>query len=113
MGPSIGVNQHRHVAIGFMRAKLQMKIATGIDEVVEEENELDVFDAQAGHSSEVAVNYARSHFDFKSLSSEMVQEFLKCSAQWQNLLGELKGKGCGSVYYLIMDLTEDMYRHSL
>jgi hypothetical protein len=96
MGVSIGVSLYRHVAIGFMRAKLQMKIATGIDEVFEEEQELDLFDAQAGHSSQVAANYARSQFDFKSLSSDLVQEFLRCSVEWQMLLG--KEKGCGSVF---------------
>jgi hypothetical protein len=96
MGVSIGVSLYRHVAIGFMRATLHMKIATGIDEVFEEEQELDLLDAQAGHSSEVAANYARSQFDFKSLSSDLVQEFLRCSVEWQMLLG--KEKGCGSVF---------------
>jgi hypothetical protein len=96
MGVNIGVSLYRHVAIGFMRATLHMKIATGIDEVFEEEQELDLLDAQAGHSSEVAANYARSQFEFKSLSSDLVQEFLRCSVEWQMLLG--KEKGCGSVF---------------
>jgi hypothetical protein len=88
MGVSIGVNQYRQVAIAFMTTKLKHQIKLSIEEVVEEDETL--FDAQAGHSAEVAaMHYAKSQFSFKHVDSVMLQHFFKCSVEWQTLLGEL------------------------
>jgi hypothetical protein len=94
MSASLGVNQYRQVATGFMMTKLKHQIKLSIEEVVEEEETL--FDAQAGHSAEVAaIHYAKSQFSFKHVDSVMLQHFFKCSVEWQTLLGESSVRLCG------------------
>jgi hypothetical protein len=90
---SIGINQYRQVAAGFMMTKLKHQIKLSIEEVVEEEETF--FDAQAGHSAEVAaMHYAKSQFSFKHVDSVMLQHFFKCSVEWQTLLGESSLRLC-------------------
>jgi hypothetical protein len=89
MGFSLGVNQYRHVAIGFMETRLKHQVKLSLQAVIEEEDQT-LFDAQAGHSAAVAAkHYAVSQYDFKSVTSIQLQHFAKCSAEWQLLLGKL------------------------
>jgi hypothetical protein len=81
-----GLNEYRQLATAFMNAKLKHKIALSVEEVIEDDDTL--FDAQAGHSTQIAqAHYAKSQYGFKSIDSIVLENFFKCSVEWQGLLG--------------------------
>jgi hypothetical protein len=84
---SIGLNEYRQLATAFMNAKLNHKIALTLDEVIQDD--VNLFDAQAGHSTQVAhAHYGKSQYAYKSIDSLVLENFFKCSVEWQVLLGK-------------------------
>ena len=81
-----GLNEYRQLATAFMNAKLNHKITLSVDEITQDDDAL--FDAQAGHSTQIAqAYYAKSQYGFKSIDSIVLENFFKCSVEWQGLLG--------------------------
>ena len=69
-----------------MNAKLKHKITLSVEDITQDDENL--FDAQAGHSTQIAqAHYAKSQYGFKNIDSIVLENFFKCSVEWQGLLG--------------------------